>query len=129
MPNSNTKDRLDFSQLERLTPRADSWDKVCARLDAEIDTSPKDDFKNNIIPFKLLSAIPLAASIALVALSVLMTAFSQTSETVTINNVTSTEIASWYNRLDSFSESENQDDFETLDNYATLSYLLQEERK
>ena len=30
MPN-----KIDFSKMERLTPRADSWAKVCARLDAE----------------------------------------------------------------------------------------------
>ena len=30
MPN-----KIDFSKLERLTPREDSWAKVCARLDAE----------------------------------------------------------------------------------------------
>lgn len=27
-------DKIDFSKLERLTPRDDSWAKVCARLDA-----------------------------------------------------------------------------------------------
>ena len=26
--------KIDFSKMERFTPRADSWDKVCARLDA-----------------------------------------------------------------------------------------------
>lgn len=29
------QNKLDFSSLEQLTPRADSWEKVCARLDAD----------------------------------------------------------------------------------------------
>lgn len=117
-------EEIDFSKVERLTPRADSWEKVCARLD-QIE---KPSVKNNIIPFKILSAIPLAASIALVAVSVLMTAFSHTSESITINNMASTELTSWYNGLGQSNNRESNDGFETLDNYATLGYLLQENR-
>ena len=48
--------KIDFSKMERLTPRADSWDKVCARLDAE-------KAKGKIVSIKSwYSAIPLAAS-------------------------------------------------------------------
>ena len=32
--------KIDFSKLERLTPRADSWAKVCARLDAAAKATP-----------------------------------------------------------------------------------------
>ena len=44
MPN-----KIDFSKLERLTPREDSWAKVCARLDAEALNVPT---KKNIIAIK-----------------------------------------------------------------------------
>lgn len=129
---SKDEDRLDFSGLKTLTPREDSWSKICARLDAEPMAGPAGvsipaEKRENIIPFRILSAIPLAASIALVALSILMTAFSQSSETISISTMTSTEVASWYDGLGN-ANNESDDDFETLDNYATLSYLLQEDR-
>ena len=55
--------KIDFSKMERLTPRADSWDKVCARLDAE-------KAKGKIVSIKSwYSAIPLAASFVLVSLT------------------------------------------------------------
>ncbi len=128
---SKDEDRLDFSGLKTLTPREDSWSKICARLDAQTMATPFDEScltekRGNIIPFRILSAIPLAASIALVALSVLMTAFSQTSESISISSMTPTEVASWYDNLGNANQ--ETDDFETLDNYATLSYLLKEDR-
>lgn len=129
---SKDEDRLDFSGLKTLTPREDSWSKICARLDAQTMAGPAGvsipaEKRGNIIPFRILSAIPLAASVALVALSILMTAFSQSSETISISTMTSTEVASWYDGLGN-ANNESDDDFETLDNYATLSYLLQEDR-
>jgi len=120
------QNKLDFSGLERLTPRADSWEKVCARLDAESrgNVTPKAQ-RSNTIPFRILSAIPLAASLVLIGLSVLMTAFSNTSENISINNVTSTEVASWYQNLGSHSQS---DGFDTLDETVTLSYFYKESK-
>jgi len=111
-------DKLDFTHLERLTPRADSWEKVCTRLDAGSKAKPE-----NVIPFRILSAIPLAASLVLIGLSVLMTAFSNTSESISINSVTSTEVASWYNSLGNSS-----DGFETLDDNVALSYFYKESK-
>lgn len=108
------QDKLDFSTLERLTPRDDSWDKVCVRLDAGA--------QGNVIPFRILSAIPLAASLVLIGISILMTAFSNSSENVSINSITSTEIASWYDNL---GDTEN-DGYDTLDENITLSYFYKE---
>lgn len=107
------QDKLDFSGLERLTPRKDSWDKVCARLDAAT---------TNLIPFRILSAIPLAASLVLIGISVLMTAFSNSSSEVSINSISSSEVASWYSSLGN----DNGDDFDTLDENVTLSYFYKE---
>ncbi|SHL01208.1 hypothetical protein [Fibrobacter sp. UWEL] len=120
------QNKLDFSGLERLTPRADSWEKVCARLDAEslCMKSKKESKRSNIIPFRLLSAIPLAASVALVGLSVLMTAFSNASDEISVNKVTSTEVASWYSNLGNH----QSDDFDTLDENVTLSYFYKESK-
>ena len=112
------QNKLDFSGLERLSPRADSWDKVCTRLDAEnanVATA-------NLIPFRILSAIPLAASLVLIGISVLMTAFSNSSSEVSINSISSSEVASWYSSLGN----DNGDDFDTLDENVTLSYFYKE---
>lgn len=117
------QNKLDFSGMERLTPRADSWDKVCARLDAESrNAASEKPARSNIIPFRILSAIPLAASLVLIGLSVLMTAFSNSSDEISINSVTSTEVSSWYGNLGNTEE----DDFYTLDENITLSYFYKE---
>ena len=64
--------KIDFSKMERLTPRADSWDKVCARLDAE-------KAKGKIVSIKSwYSAIPLAASFVLVSLTAVLPSFTMT---------------------------------------------------
>lgn len=120
------EDKLDFSSLNTLTPREDSWSKICARLDAA-DVSVKTEAKkNNILPFRLLSAIPLAASLVLVGISVMLTAFdNDESSPISMNNVTSTELASWYGNLGNSDYSEN-DEYETLDNSITISYLMKE---
>lgn len=111
-------DKLDFSKLEELTPRADSWDKVCARLDAE-QAAPK---KSNIISFRAIySAIPLAASFALVGLSVMLSAFHTVDDqTISMDNEVTGEIVSWYDNLG------EADDYELLDNSTTISYLMKE---
>ena len=115
MPN-----KIDFSKLERLTPREDSWAKVCARLDAE----------EKIIAIKTwYSAIPLAASIALVALTALLPSMTQnieqvganSTEYVSINSSAPSEVLSWYSNLGNSS-----DEFETLEETVGYSYLTKE---
>lgn len=117
------QNKLDFSGLERLTPRADSWEKVCARLDA----TNANGATANFIPFRILSAIPLAASLVLVGLSILMTAFSNSSDEISIRNVTTSEVATWYGNLGD-NENSDSDDFETLDENVTLSYFYKESK-
>lgn len=115
-------DKLDLSSLNTLSPREDSWSKVCARLDAESETVAKPQ-KNNLLPFRLLSAIPLAASLVLVGIGVMLSAVDNSeSSRISMNNVTSTELSSWYSNLGSG----DSDDFETLDNSITISYLMKE---
>lgn len=123
MPN-----KIDFSKLERLTPREDSWAKVCARLDAEALNVPT---KKNIIAIKTwYSAIPLAASFALVSLTALLPSFTndieptETIETeyVSINNSAPSEVLSWYSSLGN----STSDEFETLEETVGFNYLIKE---
>ena len=127
MPN-----KIDFSKLERLTPREDSWAKVCARLDAEgaINATQNAPAKKNIIAIKTwYSAIPLAASIALVALTALLPSMTQnieqvganSTEYVSINSSAPSEVLSWYSNLGNSS-----DEFETLEETVGYSYLTKE---
>ena len=123
MPN-----KIDFSKLERLTPREDSWAKVCARLDAEASKTPA---QKNIIAIKTwYSAIPLAASFALVSLTALLPSFTndiepiETIETeyVSINNSAPSEVLSWYSSLGN----STSDEFETLEETVGFNYLIKE---
>lgn len=123
MPN-----KIDFSKLERLTPREDSWTKVCARLDAEASKAPA---QKNIIAIKTwYSAIPLAASIALVALTALLPSMTQnieqaganSTEYVSINNSAPSEVLSWYSSLGN----STSDEFETLEETVGFNYLTKE---
>lgn len=123
MPN-----KIDFSKLERLTPREDSWAKVCARLDAEASKAPA---QKNIIAIKTwYSAIPLAASIALVALTALLPSFTSdiepaetaVTEFVSINDSAPSEILSWYSSLGN----STSDEFETLEETVGFNYLTKE---
>ncbi|MBR4398635.1 MAG: hypothetical protein IKT05_05565 [Fibrobacter sp.] len=126
MPN-----KIDFSKLERLTPREDSWAKVCARLDAEsAGATSAAPAKGNIIAIKTwYSAIPLAASIALVALTALLPSMTQnieqvganSTEYVSINSSAPSEVLSWYSNLGNSS-----DEFETLEETVGYSYLTKE---
>ena len=113
--------KIDFSKLERLTPRADSWAKVCARLDAAAKATPV----GKIISIKSWSsAIPIAASIALVALTALLPAINRAdaTETISINSSAPSEVMSWYSSLGN----STSDDFETLEETVGFSYLIKE---
>lgn len=123
MPN-----KIDFSKLERLTPREDSWAKVCARLDAEASKAPA---QKNIIAIKTwYSAIPLAASFVLVSLTALLPSFtsdieqenSASTEFVSINDSAPSEILSWYSSLGN----STSDEFETLEETVGFNYLTKE---
>lgn len=119
--------KIDFSKLERLTPRDDSWAKVCARLDAESASTPA---KGKIIDIKSwYSAIPIAASLVLVSLTVLLPAITDdvegqpiTTETISINSSAPDEVSSWYSSLGN----STSDEFETLEETVGFSYLIKE---
>ena len=119
--------KIDFAKMERLTPRADSWSKVCARLDAENAESSK----NKIVSIKSwYSAIPLAASFVLVSLTALLPSFtsdieqenSVSTEYVSINNSAPSEVLSWYSSLGN----STSDEFETLEETVGFNYLIKE---
>jgi hypothetical protein len=123
MPN-----KIDFSKLERLTPREDSWAKVCARLDAEASKAPA---QKNIIAIKTwYSAIPLAASFVLVSLTALLPSFTSdiepaetaVTEFVSINDSAPSEVLSWYSSLGN----STSDEFETLEETVGFNYLTKE---
>lgn len=116
--------KIDFSKMERLTPRADSWDKVCARLDAE-------NAKSKIVSIKSwYSAIPLAASFVLVSLTAILPSFtsdieqenSASTEYVSINSSAPSEVLSWYSSLGN----STSDEFETLEETVGFNYLTKE---
>lgn len=120
--------KIDFSKLERLTPRDDSWAKVCARLDAESASTPA---KGKIIDIKSwYSAIPLAASFVLVSLTAILPTLTDdvkspepiTTETISINSSAPSEVLSWYSSLGNSSS----DEFETLEETVGFSYLIKE---
>lgn len=112
MPNT-----IDFSKMERLTPREDSWSKVLARLDA----AERNQHKTKI--FSLYAAIPLAASFLLASAGILFFTISRiNASSMPIQEVVSTELASWYESLGN----ETSDDLETLDETQSISYLLKE---
>lgn len=121
-------DKIDFSKLERLTPREDSWTKVCERLDAEVLAVPA---KGNIINIKAwYSAIPLAASLVLVCLTAILPHITDkventetvSTEYVSINNSAPSEVLSWYSSLGN----STSDEFETLEETVGFSYLIKE---
>ena len=114
-------EKIDFSKLERITPREDSWSKVCARLDAKAKASAH---KGNILSIRsLYSAIPLAASLVLVSLTAILPAIESSTEEISLENVASDDITSWYNGL---GNSTSDDDFETLEETVGFSYLTKE---
>ena len=116
MPN-----KIDFSKMERLTPRADSWAKVCARLDAAAKATPV----GKIIDIKSwYSAIPIAASLVLVSIMALLPAInnSNSTETISMNSSAPAEVMSWYSSLGN----STSDEFETLEETVGFSYLTKE---
>ncbi len=127
------RDSIDFSKMERITPREDSWDKVCARLDkAE---------KERTLKFSFFSAIPIAASFLLVGFSLFLRSIdAQETAPAVKNQVAASDMASadvaasqadsavnlsnWYSNL-----GQSDADLESLDEFQFISYLLKKEDK
>ena len=127
------RDSIDFSKMERITPREDSWDKVCARLDkAE---------KERTLKFSFFSAIPIAASFLLVGFSLFLRSIDANETAPAVKNqVAASDVASadvaasqadstvilsnWYSNL-----GQGVSDQETLDELQFISYLLKKEDK
>lgn len=116
-------DKIDFSKLESLSPRSDSWAKVCSRLDANDSTTRGIKGPRNIIYIKnLLGALPLAASLVLVSLTALLPSFTNSTEEVSIQSLAPQEISNWYSNL---GQDEN-DDFDTFEEAVSFSFLTKE---
>ena len=127
------RDSIDFSKMERITPREDSWDKVCARLDkAE---------KERTLKFSFFSTIPIAASFLLVGFSLFLRSIDAQETAPAVKNlVAASDVASadvaasqadsavilsnWYSNL-----GQGVSDQETLDELQFISYLLKKEDK
>lgn len=109
---------IDFSKVECLAPRADSWDEVCARLDA-MEHSKQAPKANKLIRLPLYTAIPVAASFVLIGITVIVTALSHTKD-ATAEYIDIGELATWFDDLGN-----NGDDYEELDEYGSISYLIQ----
>lgn len=110
------RNQIDFSRIERIKPREDSWDMVCARL----DSSNKNKFLNF---FQARSIFAVAASFLAVAFITAWVTFNKLdSETLLIKNVASDELVSWYSDLGETTD----DELENLDTDRSISYLLQE---
>ncbi len=126
-------DFLDLSKTERITPKADSWDKVCARLDqAE---------KARTLRFRIFSALPIAASFLLVGFSLFLRSMdSQETAPAVKNQVAASDMATadvaasqtdsannvghWYSSL-----GQGVSDQDALDELQFISYLLKKEDK
>ena len=127
------RDSIDFSKMERITPREDSWDKVCARLDkAE---------KERTLKFSFFSAIPIAASFLLVGFSLFLRSIdAQETAPAVKNQVAASDMASadvaasqadsavnlsrWYGNL-----GQSDADLDSLEEFQFISYLLKKEDK
>ena len=127
------RDSIDFSKMERITPREDSWDKVCARLDkAE---------KERTLKFSFFSAIPIAASFLLVGFSLFLRSMDanetapavknqvaasdmDTADVATSQADSAVILSNWYSNL-----GQGVSDQETLDELQFISYLLKKEDK
>lgn len=127
------RDSIDFSKMERITPREDSWDKVCARLDkAE---------KERTLKFSFFSAIPIAASFLLVGFSLFLRSMDANETAPAVKNqvaasgMASADVAAsqadsavilsnWYSNL-----GQSDADLESLDEFQFISYLLKKEDK
>ncbi len=127
------RDSIDFSKMERITPREDSWDKVCARLDkAE---------KERTLKFSFFSTIPIAASLMLVGFSLFLRSIdAQETAPAVKNQVAASDMATadvaasqadsavilsnWYSNL-----GQGVSDQDALDELQFISYLLKKEDK
>lgn len=127
------RDSIDFSKMERITPREDSWDKVCARLDkAE---------KERTLKFSFFSAIPIAASFLLVGFSLFLRSMDANETApavkhqVAASDMASADVAAsqadsavnlsnWYSNL-----GQSDADLESLDEFQFICYLLKKEDK
>lgn len=127
------RDSIDFSKMERITPREDSWDKVCARLDkAE---------KERTLKFSFFSAIPIAASFLLVGFSLFLRSIDANETAPAVKNqvaasdMVSADVAAsqadsavnlsnWYSNL-----GQSDADLESLEEFQFISYLLKKEDK
>ena len=127
------RDSIDFSKMERITPREDSWDKVCARLDkAE---------KERTLKFSFFSTIPIAASFLLMGFSLFLRSIDANETAPAVKNqVAASDMASadvaasqadsavnlsnWYSNL-----GQSDADLESLDEFQFISYLLKKEDK
>ena len=127
------RDSIDFSKMERITPREDSWDKVCARLDkAE---------KERTLKFRFFSTIPIAASLMLVGFSLFLRSIDANETAPAVKNqVAASDMASadvaasqadsavilsnWYSSL-----GQGVSDQDALDELQFISYLLKKEDK
>ena len=127
------RDSIDFSKMERITPREDSWDKVCARLDkAE---------KERTLKFSFFSTIPIAASLMLVGFSLFLRSMDAIESAPAVKNqVAASDMASadvaasqadsavilsnWYSNL-----GQGVSDQDALDELQFISYLLKKEDK
>ena len=123
----------NLSKMERITPRADSWDKVCARLDrAE---------KKRTLRFGFFSALPIAASFLLVGFSLFLRSIdAQETAPAVKNQVAASDMATadvaasqtdsannvghWYSSL-----GQGVSDQDALDELQFISYLLKKEDK
>ncbi len=127
------RDSINFSKMERITPREDSWDKVCARLDkAE---------KERTLKFSFFSAIPIAASFLLVGFSLFLRSMDANETAPAVKNqVAASDMASadvaasqadsavnlsnWYSNL-----GQSDADLDSLEEFQFISYLLKKEDK
>jgi hypothetical protein len=127
------RDSIDFFKMERITPREDSWDKVCARLDkAE---------KERTLKFSFFSTIPIAASFLLMGFSLFLRSIDANETAPAVKNqVAASDMASadvaasqadsavnlsnWYSNL-----GQSDADLESLEEFQFISYLLKKEDK
>ena len=121
------RDSINFSKMERITPREDSWDKVCARLDkAE---------KERTLKFSFFSAIPIAASFLLVGFSLFLRSMDANETAPAVKNqvaasdMVSADVAAsqadsavnlsnWYSNL-----GQSDADLESLEEFQFISYI------
>jgi hypothetical protein len=119
--------------MERITPREDSWDKVCARLDkAE---------KERTLKFSFFSTIAIAASFLLMGFSLFLRSIDANETAPAVKNqVAASDMASadvaasqadsavnlsnWYSNL-----GQSDADLESLEEFQFISYLLKKEDK